>query len=38
MRIPLPGEGNHSHAAVNLDFIHKMVGKLLEAYKKQACS
>ena len=35
MGIPVPGESNHYHAAVSLDFIHKIVGTLLEAYKKQ---
>ena len=35
MGIPVPGESDHYHAAVSLDFIHRIVGTLLEAYKKQ---
>lgn len=35
MGIPVPGESNHYHVSVSLDLIHKIVGTLLDSYKKQ---
>ncbi len=35
MGIPVPGETNHYHASVSIDFIDKLVGTLLEPYKSQ---
>jgi hypothetical protein len=35
MGIPAPGEKGHYHASVTIDFIDKLVGTLLEEYKRQ---
>jgi len=38
MGIPVPGQQDHYHASVSLDFIDKLVGTLLSSYEKEITS